>query len=111
MKEQTSIVTGIHSRVTVSEKKIKLMHESIQNLQVKGHNERASQSSVEQEVNKEKPRRALTAKGSENLDRVAKELEMRLQDAELKIEDLKVAMGEKLDRGDYQVLASDKVTK
>ena len=45
------------------------------------------------------------------MDRVAKELEMRLQDAELKIEDLKVAMSEKLDRGDYQVLASDKVTK
>ena len=29
LKEQTSIVTGIHSRVSVSEKKIKLMHESI----------------------------------------------------------------------------------
>ena len=42
LKEQTSIVTGIHSRVSVSEKKIKLMHESIQNLQARGHNERAS---------------------------------------------------------------------
>ena len=36
---------------------------------------------------------------------------MRLQEAEMKIDDIKEALCEKLDRGDYQVLASDKVTK
>lgn len=53
----------------------------------------------------------MTAKGEVNVDKVAKELDLRLQEAELKIGDLQVSMTEKLDRGDYQVLASDKVTK
>lgn len=46
-----------------------------------------------------------------NVDKFAKELDQRLQEAELKIDDIKEALCEKLDRGDYQVLASDKVTK
>ena len=45
------------------------------------------------------------------MDKFAKELDQRLQEAELKIDDIKEALCEKLDRGDYQVLASDKVTK
>ena len=53
----------------------------------------------------------MTSKGDINIDKVAKELDLRLQEAELKIGDLQVSMTEKLDRGDYQVLASDKVTK
>ena len=53
----------------------------------------------------------MTSKGEVNVDKVAKELDLRLQEAELKIGDLQVSMTEKLDRGDYQVLASDKVTK
>ena len=45
------------------------------------------------------------------MDKFAKELDQRLQEAELKIDDIKEALSEKLDRGDYQVLSSDKVTK
>ena len=53
----------------------------------------------------------MTDKGVVNVDKFAKELDQRLQEAELKIDDIKEALCEKLDRGDYQVLSSDKVTK
>ena len=46
-----------------------------------------------------------------NFDKYAKEIEHRLGDVELRLEDIAGALSEKLEKGDYAVLASDKVTK
>ena len=46
-----------------------------------------------------------------DIELYAKELEGRITEMEGAFEDFKEALTEKLDKGDYAVLASDKVTK
>ena len=45
------------------------------------------------------------------LQKYVKDFEQRISDVEFKVIDFSGAIGEKLDKGDYAVLASDKVTK